>query len=392
MLTEQGFIKKSYEDYLAELEQQATQLFGSNANLSESGPLGKFIRLQAYARAEENELAEAVYLSGSVDNATGLALDYVVKNSGLTRLQATKATASVNLTVTPGKTIAAGLIIETSGGIQFKTLADATDADNNGIITTTVEALIAGKSGNVPANTITTITTPIAGLSAVTNTAAATGGRDKETDKELRDRHADVGANSLSSSVNGIRSTILNDVVDAQSVVIMENSGSAADAAGRPANSFEAIVYGGTAADIAKAILKAKPAGIQAYGSTTQTVVDDSGNNQTIKFSFATAQNVWVKVDVTTDASYPSNGDTLVKDEVIKYIGGTASDGTKYGGLGMGQSVVNAQTVLAVLKNVPGVLDAAVTFSTNGTTYAGGNVAITITQVAQTDTGKVTIL
>jgi uncharacterized phage protein gp47/JayE len=392
MLTAEGFVRKSYDDYLAELEQTARELFGDDANLDEKGPLGKFIRLQAYARAEENELAEAVYLSGSVDNAEDIALDYVVKNAGLVRLQATKATAPVNLTVTPGKTISAGLIVETSGGIQFVTTADVTDTDNNGIISTTVEAVVAGISGNVPANTITVINTPVAGLSAVTNTDAATGGSDKETDKELRDRHADIGANSLSSTVNGIRSTILNDVVDVQSVVIIENAGSSVDGSGRPANSFETIVYGGLAADIAKAVLKAKPAGIQAYGTTTQTVVDDSGNNQTIKFTFATGVNVWVKVDVTTDASYPSNGDALVKTEVIKYIGGTDADGTKYGGLGMGQSVTNSQLVMAILKNVPGVSDAVITFSTNGSTYAGGNVTISLTQVAQTDTGRITLL
>lgn len=392
MLTAEGFVKKTYEEYLAELEQTARELFGANANISEYGPLGKFIRLQAYARAEENELAEAVYLSGSVDNAEGLALDYVVKNSGMVRTQATKATASVNLTVTPGKTINAGLSVATLGGINFVTTNNATDTDNDGIITTTVEAVLAGLSGNVPANTITIINTPIAGLSAVINPTASSGGRDKETDKELRDRHADVGANGLSSSVNGIRSTILNDVFDVQSVIIVENSGNVADSAGRPANSFESIVYGGTSAEVAAAILRAKPAGIRAYGATTVTVKDDSGNDQSIGFSFATAFNVWVKVDVTTDASYPSDGDSLVKTEIIKYIGGTDADGTVYSGLGMGQSVINLQAAKTVANNVPGILDAVVTFSTNGTSYAGGNVALTLTQVAQTDIAKVTIL
>lgn len=392
MLTAEGFVKKTYDDYLAELEQQARELFGDDANLSEYGPLGKFIRLQAYGRAEENELAEAIYLSGSVDNAEGLALDYVVKNSGMIRFQATKATTPVNLTVTPGNTISAGLIVSTSDGIEFVTTEDAIDADNDGAITTTVEAVIAGLNGNVPANTITVIDTPVAGLSAVINPSAASGGRNKETDKELRDRHADVGATGLSSSVNGIRSTILSDVFGAQNVVVLENSGSTTDGGGRPANSFEAIVYGGTSAEIAAAILKSKPAGIKAHGSTSVVVQDDSGNDQTIAFSFATAVSVWVKADITVDASYPINGDDLIKTEIIKYIGGLDADGTIYSGLGMGQSVINVQTAIAIAKNVPGVLDVVVTFSTNGTTYAGGNVTISLTQVAQTALDKVTIL
>jgi hypothetical protein len=99
-----------------------------------------------------------------------------------------------------------------------------------------------------------------------------------------------------------------------------------------------------------------------------------------------------VKVDVTTDASYPTNGDALVKTEVVKYIGGTDADGSKYSGLGMGQTVINSQLLMNILKNVPGITDAVITFSTNGSTYAGGNLAMTTTQVAQTDNGKVTLL
>lgn len=382
MLTAEGFVKKTYDDYLEELEQQARELFGADANLSEFGPLGKFIRLQAYGRAEENELAEAVYLSSSVDNAEGLALDYVVKNSGMVRIQATKATTTVDLSVTPGQTINAGLIVETIEGIQFITTADVTDSNNDGIISVEVEAIEAGITSNVPSNTITVINTPVAGLNAVSNPTGATGGRDRETDKELRDRHADIGANGLSSSVNGIRSTILEDVPGVVSVSVIENSTNVTDGSGRPSKSFEAVVYGGSSADIAAAILKAKAAGIKAHGSTSVVVKDDSGNDQTIAFSFATSVNVWVKVDITTNVSYPTDGDSLVKNEVLKYISS----------LGMGKSIINMQTALAIAQNVPGVDDATITFSTDGTTYTGGNLTISSTQVPQTSLDKVTIL
>jgi uncharacterized phage protein gp47/JayE len=391
-LTAEGFQRKLYDDYLEEMEQKAIELFGDDVNLSENGPMGKWIRMLAFARAEENELAEQVYLSGHVDHAEGINLDYAVKGVGMYRQQGIKATVPISITVDAGSTIPSGTIFSTIDGIEFQTTASLTDSDNDGLISTTAEAAEVGVSGNIAAGTLTVIVTPAVGLLSVTNPTPGVGGQDPETDKELRDRHASIGANGLSSTINGIRSVILNDVPAVSSVVIVENATNATDGSGRPPNSFEAIVYGGNSADIAAAILKAKPAGIRAYGSQSVTVVDDSGNNQTIGFSFAAQVTIYVKADVTTNTSFPVNGNALVITEVIKYIGGTDSDNTVYSGLGMGQSVVNAKLAANILANVPGVDDVVLTFSTDGVTYAGGNKTITITQTPQTDANKVVVL
>ena len=390
-LTDQGFVKLTYDDFVADLEQQARELFGENINLSDTGPMGKWIQMLAYGRAEAEELAEQVYLSSFVDHAEGINLDYAVKFSGMAREQAMKATVPINFTVDAGATIPTGTTLATTDGIEFVTTADLSDSDNDGLITANVEAVIAGISGNVPAGTITVINTPVVGLQSVTNPSAATGGKDQETDKELRDRHADIDGNGLSSTVNGIRATVLNDVPAVSSCVVIENNTNATDGNGVPANSFHTIVYGGATADVAAAVFKAKPAGIQAYGATSATVVDDSGNNQTVKFSFATNVNLWIEVDVTTNTSYPANGNQLVTTEVVKYIGGTDADSAVYSGLGMGQTAVNSKLAAAIIANVEGVDDVIITFSTDGTTYAGGNKTFTITQVAQTDANKVTV-
>lgn len=391
MLSALGFQKKTYDEHLADLEQLARQLFGDDANLSENGPLGKFIRLQAFARAEESELAEAIYLSASIDHAEGAPLDYVAKNFGLTRLPSLKARGTVNMTVTPGATIPAGTILATADGIEFVTLASVTDGDNNGLLDSAIEARLGGVSGNVPANTIKVVNTPTVGLQTVNNTTATIGGQDTETDKELRDRHATIGANSLSSTVNGIRTAILNEVPGASSAVVIENA-EATTVDGRPPKSFEAIVYGGTAENVAKTILKAKPAGIQAFGTQNIQVADDSGTLQRIGFSFAQAVMVFVKADVTVDASFPVDGIDRVKQAVVEHIGGTDPKGVQHNGLNMGNSVINSQVAFAIIRNVPGVLDVAITFSTNGTTYTGGNFAITSKQVAQTDVAKVAVI
>ena len=391
-LTAEGFTRKTYDDYLEEMQQQAIELFGEDINLSENGPMGKLIRIWAYGRAEENELAEQIYLSSFVDHAEGISLDNAVKGSSMSRLPATKATVTVNITVDAGTTIPSGTIFATLENVEFVTTDDVTDSDNDGLISILVTAVEAGASGNVATNTVTVINTPVVGLLSVTNPTTGAGGADAETDKELRDRHAAIGATGLSSSVNGIRATVLSDVPAVSSCVVLENNTNATDGNGQPPNSVQTIVYGGNSADIAAAIFKAKAGGIQAYGTTTATVVDDSGNNQTVGFSFATAINIWAEVDVTTNASFPANGNDLVITEVIKYIGGTDADGAIYPGLGMGQSVINSKLTAAIITNVPGVDDATITFSTDGTTYAAGNKTITTTQVAQTAPAKVAVI
>ena len=391
-LTAEGFTRKYYEDYLEEMEQQVIELFGEDINLSENGPMGKLIHLWAYGRAEENELAEQIYLSSFVDHAEGISLDYAVKGIGMYRASATYATVPINITVDAGTTIPSGTIFATLDDVEFIVSASVTDSDNDGLIAITVTAVEPGIIGNVATNTVTVINTPVVGLLSVTNPSPGTGGMDAETDKELRDRHASIGATGLSSTINGIRATILNDIPAVSSVVIVENATNATDGSGRPANSFETIVYGGNSADIAAAILKAKPAGIRAYGTQSVTVVDDSGNDQTIGFSFAASVNIWAQVDITTNTSFPANGNALVTTEVIKYIGGTDADGTVYSGLGMGQSVVNTKLAAAILANVEGIDDVSITLSTDGATYTGGNKTITISQVAQTAPAKVAVI
>lgn len=391
MLTANGFRRKTYEEYVEELEQQARELFGANVNLTDNGPMGKWIRLISFARAEENELAEAIYYSAYYETAEGISLDYTVKYAGMQRLQAEKAIVDVDLSVELGETIPAGLVVATTDNIEFVTLEDVTDVNGVGLITAPAEARLPGSSGNVPPNTITIINTPVIGLNAVTNPEAAKNGREMETDKELRDRYADSGSSGLSSTVAGIKTTILTDVVGSTSAVVIENNESEPDAKGRPPHSFETIVYGGSIDDIAQAILKAKPAGIRAWGAQSVTIQDDSGKDQVIGFSLAVNKEIYAKVTLVTNTSFPTNGMNDVKMELLKYVGGTDAEGNLHPGLGMGNNVVNTQATFSVIRNVPGVDDVTILFSTDGSSYTSGNITVEPTEVAQLSYDRIVI-
>lgn len=108
-------------------------------------------------------------------------------------------------------------------------------------------------------------------------------------------------------------------------------------------------------------------------------------------FGYATQVSIYVEVDITTNAGFPINGITLVKDEIVRLIGGTASDGTIYVGSQMGEDVIVSQLTRAVF-NITGIDDAKVRVGTAAGSLGTANLVIVDNQVAQTDTSKVTVI
>jgi uncharacterized phage protein gp47/JayE len=93
------------------------------------------------------------------------------------------------------------------------------------------------------------------------------------------------------------------------------------DADGRPPKSFEAVVEGGTDADVAQVIWDSMPSGIESYGNTSVVIQDVEGNNQTIKFSRPVSKYVWVRVkrDLNPEETYPTDGDTQIKNNIVEW-------------------------------------------------------------------------
>lgn len=121
---------------------------------------------------------------GFAQTTYGQYLDMRAAEHGLTRKAATKATGQVTITGTAGTTVPAGSLFATGAGVQFKTIADVTIGET-GTVTAAIEAVEAGAGGNVPAGAITQIPVSIAGVTAVINLAATSGGTDEESDADL---------------------------------------------------------------------------------------------------------------------------------------------------------------------------------------------------------------
>lgn len=124
--------------------------------------------------------------------ATGEQLDHHAALRGLSRREAVSAEGVLRfLTAEPAATdleIPQGTVCMTGGQVEFVTLEDGTLLKGNTQAYIPAQAVKPGSGGNVEAGTILTMTAPPVGISACTNPAPFTGGRDREEDEALRQR------------------------------------------------------------------------------------------------------------------------------------------------------------------------------------------------------------
>jgi len=385
-LNTNGFNRMRYADIIAEMNSRAKSVFGADVNLSEYSPLGMFFKVIAFSMAVIWQLAEYVYYGAYKDTAEGYQLDGVCQYIGITRKPASYATGTVTFTGTVGTVIPLRFLVST-GTYQFWTQQIAT-IPSGGTVDVPIRALELGNTSNVLAGTITTIVNPLTGVSSVTNALTTTGGADIETDEALRNRYDESISLGGASTTSAIEAELLQvqNVVDAR---VTENV-TMATVDGVPAKAFEAMVYGGVNADIADAIYRTKAAGVQAFGDIIVPITDDYGQVHNIGFSRVAEITVYVNVTLATDDDFPVDGMTTIETNIIKYIGGTDADSTKYYGLGLGDDVVYTK-IIGICHSVTGVTDVVVTLSTDNITFTAANVAIATGQVAVTDYAKVVI-
>lgn len=387
MLTSAGFKRKRYIDFLEEMSEDARRLWGEDVNLSERSPLGKFVSLIAYARAEDDELAEEVYNSRFVDTSEGVALEQNVKRV-IKRKEWLKASGNVQLTLERGADVPAGTLVGTNYNVLFETL-EYVRAAETGIHTMKVQAVEYGRIGNVSAGDITKIITPVVGFLSVTNPESFRNGQDEETDAELQERYYESLGKSGKRRTESIRARVLDEVEGVRSALVIDNDTMKTDIDGRPPKSFETIVLGGNPSDVAQKILEAKPAGIQPYGSTVVQVEDSRGRKHNIGFSYAETISIFVKAKIKKGSNYPIDGDEQVKEQIVQFVGGTGKDAV-HNGLGMNADVVLAR-LEAQLFRVEGAEDVKISLSIDGFVYLEENVEIGFAQVAVTDFSKIEV-
>lgn len=370
-----GFNRKRLDLLLTELDTAVRTVFGDSINLSPEAPDGQINGTVSGSNADLWEILEMCYNAFNPSSAFGATLSSLVELNGLTRLSAQPSTVAIDVTGTPAALITAGSIIS-NGVTQFSIDADITIGGGgtaSGNATATANGGLIGLAG-----TVTTIETPIAGWTTVTNPLDAQLGRLQETDVQLRSRRASSVAIPAQSVIDTIFAN-LSALTGVTQVSVLENVSDSVDSNGVPAHGFVAVVEGGVDADIGNAIWQTKPAGTKAGGNTSYVVTDTQGFSQTINFSRPTQIPIYVKVVLSRNNAYPDDGDDLVKQKIIDYAGGLLVEGE---GFLLSEDVIQSRLFTPV-NQVPGhdIINIFISTAPNPTLET--NIVISSTEVSQ---------
>ena len=206
-VTSTGFVKKTVNAIIADMEEKARGEFGDDIDLNATSPLKHFIEIIALEEANVWDMLEDLYYSFFIEFATGESLDRVVALLGIERRAAGQATSTQTFTATQALTVPEDTIVQTDSGIEYSTDADLVFA-GAGSDTVAITAVLPGTDSNVAADTLTTLKEPIAGISSTTNVSAIANGSDAEADSNLRARakaySATIGKGTVASIVNAV--------------------------------------------------------------------------------------------------------------------------------------------------------------------------------------------
>jgi uncharacterized phage protein gp47/JayE len=182
----------TYDEILTKMKAQYSKLAGFNAD--DASDIGIRLKVLAaelaefYTRLEELE-KQIVPLT-----STGVYLEYHAQAKAIFRKPAVKAAGKLRFSRETAASaeivIPAGVVCSVSGDdpVTYITTADGKLAAGKTYVDIDAEAEYPGVSGNAAANAIKVMITPAAGITAVQNTAAFTGGAEAEGDDSLRER------------------------------------------------------------------------------------------------------------------------------------------------------------------------------------------------------------
>jgi len=381
-ITTTGFNKRDLNSIIDYVESslKSADKFGANIDFTNNDPTYQFSMPFMELMAEIWELAEQDFYIPNPAYAEGIPLSYAGKYIGISRKQATKATGIARFTGIAGTVIDTSFQISTDTNIVFVT-TESKIISSSGYVDINIEAVNAGASGNVSENTITKIISPLIGLNSVTNVSGTSGGQDEESDVNFRTRYNESTASGSGSTVDAIKANVLKVTAVTDCVVKQNKTDSTVD--GIPPHSIYALVNGGDSTAVAQAIFNKTAGGINTYGTTSINITDSQGIVHQINFSRPVQVPIWIKIDVTTDSSYPADGNTQIKNAVLSYIES----------IRVGESVVIYKIMNSISNlRLAGLNDMSVTLSTDGTTYNATNIAIDSDKIAVTELAKIEVI
>ena len=322
-IDETGLHIPTYTDIRDDMIDGAKTIFGDDIYLENDSADYQLISIFAAKTYDTLQACAIAYNSRSPVTAIGSGLDAVVKINGIARKVGTNSTCDVVITGSPYTQIIAGSVADISGVVW--NLPNTVVIPPSGNITVTATCSQAGPVAAAIGD-INKINTPTYGWTSVTNTVQANVGTLTETDADLRKRQALSVSLPSQSMLSGTRAAIAT-LDNVTRLAVYENDTDSATVSvdnpyGLPAHSVTCVVEGGEADDIAEQILYHKGVGCYTNGTTSVTVEDSSGYQNTIRFYRPTYDDLEINVTLIPYAGYVSTMETMVQEAIYNYISG----------------------------------------------------------------------
>lgn len=386
-VTSEGFEPKPQDVIESEVKTQLRDGISPTLNLGSRSLLGQFVSAVCAQLAQLWEAQQAGYAARDPNQATGDALRGIAAYTGTTPRAAAPSSADIITDLAAG-TYAVGVLKVSRAGspdVIFANVEEITTAGGTGLGPFRFESLDTGPI-SAPPNTLTVVVDLIAGFANPTNPAAADEGNNADNDAQLRIRREQDLARRGSTSVDAIRADLLNEdnVPGVDYVAVLENDQDTTDVNGLPGHSVEAIVLGGTDADIANTLWNSKAAGVYTHGTESVVVTDTSGNDHTVRFSRPTA----VPIEFSGSFDYLESAwasDTDAEEAVTEAL--LAAFAVNQG---VGKDVIHSRYVQAVM-GVAGAIDIALGVAEIPNVVSTSNVVIGVREYATLDAGDISI-
>lgn len=287
-LTSAGLTVQGVNDIVAQLSAGLATIYGADINLGPNTSDGQMVNIYATALEDNLELLSQVYNSFSIVNAYGVQVDNLVALNGIQRQPGTNTTAYVTVTTSQALNLTGQDALASNPSAQVFTVADVSGNQyqlitsysfgSAGNASLAFQCTTVGEITTTP-NTITTIATPVLGVTSVNNPSTSSDiiGVNEESDIQLKVRQAkSLGIGSVGAA-DAIRAQLLNisGVVDA---FVPEND-AASIVNGVFANGIQVIVNAPSTlnAQIAQVIYEKKTIGCAQTSPFTLSGTTSSG-------------------------------------------------------------------------------------------------------------------
>lgn len=320
-----GLQTETLAEITAALNAALEAIYGVDINLDSDTPDGQLIGIFAQAVLDNLDLLTQVYNGFNPDLAIGTTLDQRCAINGIQRQAGTYTKTNITLTLDRALSLdgldgdsedpnGEGYTVSDNAGNQW-ILLTSESFGSSGTYARAFRSKNAGAVLTTP-NTITTPVTIVLGVTAVNNpTTYTTLGIDEETDAQLRIRRQKSVALSSQGFLQGLLAALLN-ISGVTAAFVYENNGPSTDADSIPSHSIWVIVNGGAAVDIATAIYRKRNAGAGMKGSQTYDVTQTDGTIFTVKWDNVTAEDVYIKVHITSMNGIDSIDSANIKTEI----------------------------------------------------------------------------